>query len=108
METPKIKPVKERDNIDLLNLALQLHTRSAIVHTSKEVHEASIEAKAELINRFNDLEQRNRELVEALKECFEDRNDILGSNYCNAELEDRDVTKKIGLILSKHSADNNK
>ncbi len=46
-----IKPVKERDSLDLLELTLQLHARG-MQFPSKEMHDAYIEARAELEKRL--------------------------------------------------------
>ena len=46
-----LKPVKQRDNEDLLELTLQLHSR-ALAYLSKEMHDAYIEARTELKTRF--------------------------------------------------------
>ena len=51
MATKEIKPVKERDNLDLLELVCQLHSR-ALQYPSKEMHDAYVEARKELETRF--------------------------------------------------------
>ena len=51
--TPTIepKPVKERDNIDLLELTLQLHSR-ALIYNTNDLNDAYVEARKELETRF--------------------------------------------------------
>ena len=46
-----MKKVKDRNNIDLLELTLQLHSRS-LVYNTKEMHDAYVEARTELEKRF--------------------------------------------------------
>lgn len=46
-----MKTLKERDDLDLLELVCQLHCRS-VMHISKEMHDASIEARKELESRI--------------------------------------------------------
>lgn len=46
------KPVKERDNLDLLQLALELHARTLNFPSNKELHDAAVEAKQELQSRL--------------------------------------------------------
>lgn len=54
------KPVKERTNLDLLELVCQLHSR-ALQYPSKEMHDAYMEARQELEAR---LEQKlNKHVV---------------------------------------------
>lgn len=53
--TKEPKPVKERDNHDLLELVLQLHSRS-LQHPSKEMHDAYVEARTEMESRLENLE----------------------------------------------------
>lgn len=48
----KPKPVKERDNLNLLELVCQLHFR-ALQYPSKEMHDAYIEARTELESRIS-------------------------------------------------------
>lgn len=50
----KIKTPKERDNMDLLELVCQLHSRALRVGT-KEMHDAYLEARVELEYRLNGL-----------------------------------------------------
>ena len=47
-----MKTVKERDNLDLLQLTLELHARSFQV-TTKEMHNAAKEARIELESRLS-------------------------------------------------------
>jgi hypothetical protein len=46
-----MKTVKERDDLDLLTLVCELHARS-IMHMTKELHDASVEARQELESRI--------------------------------------------------------
>ncbi len=46
------KPVKERDNIDLLELVCQLHSRSVMQTHNQDMHDAYIEARTELESRL--------------------------------------------------------
>jgi len=46
-----MKTVKERDDLDLLELVCELHSRS-IMYMTKELHDASIEARQELESRI--------------------------------------------------------
>jgi hypothetical protein len=50
-ENIKPKSVKDRDDLDLLELVCQLHYR-AIAYQTKEMHDAFMEAKLELESRF--------------------------------------------------------
>ena len=43
--------IKERDTLSLLELVCQLHSR-ALMHPSKEMHDAYIEARRELEERI--------------------------------------------------------
>ena len=42
-----MKTVKERDDLDLLTLVCELHARS-LMHQTKVLHDASVEARQEL------------------------------------------------------------
>lgn len=54
MATEEIKPtsVKERDNLNLLELVCQLHSR-ALLFPSRKMHDAYIEARKELETRLS-------------------------------------------------------
>lgn len=69
-KTEGVKPVKERDTLDLLNLVCELHAR-ALVYGTKELHDASVEARKELESRLSPspppppgVEQRAKEIVD--------------------------------------------
>lgn len=47
----KPKPVKERDDLDLLELVCQLHSRS-LAYPSKDMHDAYVEARQEMEARI--------------------------------------------------------
>lgn len=47
------KDIKDYEDDELVDLACQLHARSANLHASKEVHERSVKAKEELKQRLN-------------------------------------------------------
>lgn len=47
------KALKERDNLNLLELVCQLHSRSIINPQSEEIHNAYTEARMELKNRLS-------------------------------------------------------
>jgi len=49
------KPVKERSNLDLLELVCQLHGR-ALDFPSKEMHDAYIEARQEMEKRLQEID----------------------------------------------------
>src|SRR5260221_11756018 len=52
-ETIEPKPVKERDNIDLLELVCQLHSRALMYSANQKMHEAYVEARTELESRLS-------------------------------------------------------
>jgi len=52
----KPTPPKELDNLKLLELVCQLHSR-ALMYPSKEMHDAYIEARTELEKRLNVINQ---------------------------------------------------
>lgn len=61
------KTVKERDDLDLFNLVCELSGRFAI-HQTKELHEALVEARAEMITRFSQHPaEHGVDAIEALK-----------------------------------------
>ena len=75
----EIKPVKDRDNNDLLELTLQLHNR-ALAYPSKEMHDAYIQARTELETRFKQSQSGAEQegwisvdikVLTAIKECLE-------------------------------------
>ena len=49
-------PVTERNTLDLLELVCQLHARS-LMYKTKEMHDASVEARQELERRIVEFEQ---------------------------------------------------
>lgn len=56
-----MKTVKERDDLDLLELVCELHARS-VMYINKDTHDASVEARQELESRL-----KNRALNSELK-----------------------------------------
>lgn len=59
------KPVKERDNIDLLELVCQLHSR-ALNFPSEEMHNAYVEARKELETRLSPVPVQGIKSKEAI------------------------------------------
>ena len=60
----EIKTPKERDSIDLLELVCQLHSRS-LMHQTKILHDAYVEARQELESRITNIEsEKQKEAVE--------------------------------------------
>lgn len=57
-----MKKVEERATLELLELTLQLHSRSSSLPYNKEMHDASIEARQELEKRI----QTNKKIYRAL------------------------------------------
>lgn len=51
-EPVKPKPVKERDNLDLLELVCQTHSKAAMYWNNKEMHNAYVEARMEMESRL--------------------------------------------------------
>ncbi len=51
-----MKTLKERGNLDLLELVCQLHSRS-LRYNTKELHDAYIEARQEMESRLNELSE---------------------------------------------------
>lgn len=62
------KPVKERHNLDLLQLVCELYSK-ALAYPSKEMHDAYVEARLELENRL--APQREDGFLKALDEKIE-------------------------------------
>lgn len=62
--TKEPKPVKERDNLNLLELVCQLHFR-ALNFPSKEMHDAYMEARKELEKRLSSHDVNEDEIIEA-------------------------------------------
>lgn len=46
------KKVEDRDNMDLLELTLELHTKAHMYPKSKSLHKAYLKARTELESRF--------------------------------------------------------
>ena len=67
----KSKPVKERDNLDLIELVFQLHGRS-IQFPSKEMHDAYVEARTELEKRASQFPSQGLKLAAQLAEAYEE------------------------------------
>lgn len=51
-----MKKVTERTTLDLLELTLQLHSRSLACPKSKDLHDAYVEARSELDKRIANYE----------------------------------------------------
>ena len=78
------KPVEERDTLDLLELVCQLHSR-ALNNSSKNMHDAYVEARQEMERRIKvnnnfvlaDVSRQSELLfafIKAVKEEFADQN----------------------------------
>lgn len=48
-----IKELKDRDDLDLLELVCQLHSRSSTNPQNEKMHESYVEARKELESRLN-------------------------------------------------------
>jgi len=69
----KVKPVKERTTSNLIELSHQLHARTLAHPGSKELHDASVEARKELDERLEDLEEFVADVVTHKQEPYSTR-----------------------------------
>ena len=53
----ELKSPKERDNLDLLELVCQLHSRALNQPRNKQMHNTYIEARKELESRLNTIDE---------------------------------------------------
>lgn len=98
----KIKPVKDRTDLNLLELVCQLHARSLRAGT-KEMHEASREARVELENRLKVYAQSKPIVTDRLQE--QSAKEFLRARGIHSETVFADINEKriatLGELLSE-------
>jgi hypothetical protein len=78
----KIKPLKERDNLDLLELVCQLHNRALSNPQSKFVHDAYVEARKELESRLQSPTHKSlQEVKDVVARSYKSHLDLPYENW---------------------------